>query len=618
MYTKLNYAIEEYIQTQSTDYGLMIAGDWGCGKTFYLNNELIYLLKQKPYNLKPIVVSLNGLSNINHILNNILIETYLEKDNKVTKQIKKLDLNALTKTSKNLPKIGSIINVLSESTLLYKNYDFENIILIIDDLERTTLNISEVLGYITENFINKNVKTIIFGNEKEIINKKNKVKYNKIKEKTFRKVIKFTVDDSELINKFIESKYINKLQLYTILKNNEKLITELYSNLDEKNLRTIDFAISILEKSIDILNKLKASDEVISKIFSIILALSIEHKKGGLSLSNPEMIEDLKSINNFYPLTRTIKLNNDKKEEKQENATYKDVFSIKYLETYHIEYNPIVSLIDYITTGFLDELKLTEELINFYNLDQTILEKKIIQINEFKYYKQKELDKNIEYIFNNLINVELLDSLEIYSRLIFLKEEVYKNKWKYHDIHERFKIYLSQKNTINIKDEYLFHVIQPLKNHNLSKHFYESKECRNYKKMLDEKYTNLIFEKQKEKYINLFDSIIYMKYKISHYLKIIDTYDNANFFKHFVEFGLIDKLNKINYMIIAIFKSQLSYNILRVSNAGDFYYSEKAPLIEVKEKLESLKIEDLILNYQITDLITELNKAIEHLEKTKK
>jgi hypothetical protein len=369
---------------------------------------------------------------------------------------------------------------------------------------------------------------------------------------------------------------------------------------------------------LNILYKLKASANIITKIFSIIVALSIEHKKGYLTLSNLEYIKDVKKLNNSYPLYKNITINDEESNE-EEIETYIDKFSKKYLEEYHIEYNPIISIIDYITTGFLDEVMLKKELILFYNLDQTLLDKKIIQIRDFKYYSQNKLDKNIDYIFQNLNNFEMIDSLELYSKLIFLKEEVYKDKWKYNDIHERFQIYLKQQTDFKISNDKLFAVILPIKNHDLNYCFKNNLECEKYLEMLNSKYRQIIFKKKKELYSKLFNSIINNENNdFSYYRNKIENFDIDHLFENFVKFDLLDVIPKVNYMLISIFKSFLHYNILRITNAGEYYYSEKKPLQKIKKSFELVDISDVVLQFQINQLILEFNNAILHLEKTKK
>lgn len=53
-------AIMNYFNMRSQG-ALLISGEWGCGKTYYLNNELIKEFEKS--GITPVVVSLFGVSN---------------------------------------------------------------------------------------------------------------------------------------------------------------------------------------------------------------------------------------------------------------------------------------------------------------------------------------------------------------------------------------------------------------------------------------------------------------------------------------------------------------------------------------------------------------------------
>ena len=40
-------SIEDYINTPITDYAIMISGEWGIGKTYFLKNTLLSDFKEK-------------------------------------------------------------------------------------------------------------------------------------------------------------------------------------------------------------------------------------------------------------------------------------------------------------------------------------------------------------------------------------------------------------------------------------------------------------------------------------------------------------------------------------------------------------------------------------------
>jgi tRNA A37 threonylcarbamoyladenosine biosynthesis protein TsaE len=42
----LEQIITDYLQAKETDYAIMINGDWGCGKTYYIRNILTDNIKK--------------------------------------------------------------------------------------------------------------------------------------------------------------------------------------------------------------------------------------------------------------------------------------------------------------------------------------------------------------------------------------------------------------------------------------------------------------------------------------------------------------------------------------------------------------------------------------------
>lgn len=44
--------IERYLHEEDTDYAIMISGEWGCGKTYFIKHQLDGILKGIKYNNK--------------------------------------------------------------------------------------------------------------------------------------------------------------------------------------------------------------------------------------------------------------------------------------------------------------------------------------------------------------------------------------------------------------------------------------------------------------------------------------------------------------------------------------------------------------------------------------
>ena len=81
-------AIDVYIQEEKSDYAIMLNGLWGCGKTYFVKNELIDDLEDK-FNRDVVYISLFGINNLDDLYNNIALQIlniktteYLDESNR--------------------------------------------------------------------------------------------------------------------------------------------------------------------------------------------------------------------------------------------------------------------------------------------------------------------------------------------------------------------------------------------------------------------------------------------------------------------------------------------------------------------------------------------------------
>lgn len=201
MYDNFNKFIENYITKYSQLKGaLMLTGDWGTGKTYYINNYLSkYLDTEK--NVECIVISLYGLDNIGDISKLIYLELKIKqlkksKNFKLAKQkenlhseknqIGKMFIKQLLNIASN--KIGFSLDMNSlDLEKLLKNMDLSNKLIILEDVERTNINIISLFGYINSLVNEDNTKILVVANEKELltsnVSKEEQNLYYKVKEK---------------------------------------------------------------------------------------------------------------------------------------------------------------------------------------------------------------------------------------------------------------------------------------------------------------------------------------------------------------------------------------------------------------------------------------------------
>ncbi len=172
-------AISAYVKKESTNYAVMITGAWGSGKTYFWNHTLKEIVEQIPVMESPkkystIYVSLYGIQTVEDIAKKIFLNKFVRLNN-FSKQYS--PITELGKVTWSMFKEVNIQGVkLSNPRKI--NFDeflnFQNIVICFDDLERSKIEISTIMGYISNFVEHDNAKVIILCNEKEIFNDSNR------------------------------------------------------------------------------------------------------------------------------------------------------------------------------------------------------------------------------------------------------------------------------------------------------------------------------------------------------------------------------------------------------------------------------------------------------------
>lgn len=163
--------IERFVEHRMYQYALLIDGEWGSGKTFFVQEYLIPFLKEKKYNVN--YISLYGVSETSEIDKKICIQAIKAKNPKLEKIID-------SKGGQITTSIGDVIlkTFLSQKGIddinMYKVIeslpDYDNNVIVFDDIERCACDINELLGYINNFVEHSKASVILIANEKEIGN----------------------------------------------------------------------------------------------------------------------------------------------------------------------------------------------------------------------------------------------------------------------------------------------------------------------------------------------------------------------------------------------------------------------------------------------------------------
>ena len=125
--------------------------------------------------------------------------------------------------------------------------EYKDLIFIFDDLERTLISTTEILGFINSICDSEKMKTIIIANEDEIND--NKETYKRFKEKVIGK--SFTIhNDNKSYWQSFEKKYSSQLKKYEIIISIIQSTFERFGNKNYRNLiQTTDDYIDFTKKN---------------------------------------------------------------------------------------------------------------------------------------------------------------------------------------------------------------------------------------------------------------------------------------------------------------------------------------------------------------------------------
>lgn len=210
----LNEFIKHYVEKNKTKSAIMLTAPWGTGKSYYIQNNLLPFLEKS--RIQCIVVSLYGKDDIYEISKSIFMEAKLKSLNK------KYASKVIAKTIiKGVASFCGIDLSISKKDLqkLYKFVNLSNKLLIFEDLERSSVDILSILGYINNLVEEDGAKVLLVSNESEILKCGSITQYMGNKEKTASNSTKFSEEYLKVKEKTISDTINFYPQIYKAIDN---------------------------------------------------------------------------------------------------------------------------------------------------------------------------------------------------------------------------------------------------------------------------------------------------------------------------------------------------------------------------------------------------------------
>ena len=304
-----DFVIEYCFSSVLQNYAVMLNGPWGAGKTWFVD-KLTRRIKEKGGST--LYVSLYGLSSFSAIeyefyrkLHPILSSKGMEIAGKIfkgaLKTTLKVDLN-------NDGRSDGAINVsVPDINLPEYLKNTSGLVLIFDDVERCSIEISDLLGYINHFVEHQNYKVVLVANEVEL---ERSGKYQAIKEKLVGKTFEITPELDGALDKFIDD--TGERDFYEIHRN---LIKDVYAQSEYNNLRhlrqaLLDFSRLMRRLPDDVTN----TQELMSHLLQVFLMLVYEIRHGKLTA------ESIKGFRSAW-VARAVSLSSKSQSEEKPEST---------------------------------------------------------------------------------------------------------------------------------------------------------------------------------------------------------------------------------------------------------------------------------------------------------
>jgi hypothetical protein len=277
----------EYIKyycdkTNRHDYAILLNGTWGSGKTYFIKKTL------REINQKHLYVSLYGITSTEQIDDAFFRQMHPVLSSKgmrfaaavgkgLFKTALKIDFDGDGKED------GSVSSSLPDVDLRDYFSDPDESLIVFDDLERCSMSVSDVLGYINSFVEHDGFKSIIIANESEIF-KKDEL-YKSVKEKLIGKTFQIHPSTKNALAYFIGQVRDDKTRDFLI--KNSKFIISIYEISKTLNLRTLKQSLWDFERvSKNFTKKHWNNEGATLRLLGQILALSIEIRAGRLNSEN--------------------------------------------------------------------------------------------------------------------------------------------------------------------------------------------------------------------------------------------------------------------------------------------------------------------------------------------
>lgn len=276
-------------------YAVLLTGLWGSGKTWFVEDFVAKHLSQ-PERL--LYLSLYGLQTFDDIeseffrlLHPVLGSTPARILGRLTRGLLKTSINF--DWNDDGKSDGSVSGGVPAEKILERVSLDPSRILVFDDIERCSIPIADLLGYINQFIEHGGIKAILIANEAELLRHDEKTGggYARIKEKLIGRTFEVVPELGSALEHFAAD--LPSIKAQEVVRANFSLITQVYECSEYKNLRLVRHALLDFDRLLQSLDPdALRTDSLVADLLTLFLVHSFEVNSGAIKSSEINKLQD--------------------------------------------------------------------------------------------------------------------------------------------------------------------------------------------------------------------------------------------------------------------------------------------------------------------------------------
>ncbi|CRM96492.1 KAP family P-loop domain protein [Pseudomonas sp. 22 E 5] len=264
----LDYYLDASVESE---YAVMLSAPWGAGKTHFIKSYLDARAAGLPPKEQPgyLYASLYGVASVGAIHDQFFAQAHPYLTSKASRIIGSALSGAIE-------KFGGMkrTDQLARDMLL----KLDGNILVIDDLERCSMKVPDILGFINSFVEHEKLKVIILANEEEISGKED---YERQKEKLVGKTIQVKADPSEVLDKLTVRLRTHLVR--EVVTHERTALLATFNGSTHPNYRNLRAILEDFERLVETVDvRLRDKPEAMKQLLLYMIATGGESRSGAL------------------------------------------------------------------------------------------------------------------------------------------------------------------------------------------------------------------------------------------------------------------------------------------------------------------------------------------------